>query len=70
MAAKRKHLELEMRCDGHGGDLFMILDGVKIAKRGRPGTPQAKHWVSLEPGYTVHMTETETVIEYNGVRLH
>jgi hypothetical protein len=26
---------------------------VKIAKRGHPGTPQAKTWVSLEPGWTV-----------------
>jgi hypothetical protein len=69
MAAKQQHPELEMHCDGLGGDLFMIFDGVKIAQRGRPGTPQAGQWVSLEPGYTVHMTETETVIEYNGVRL-
>jgi hypothetical protein len=44
-----KHTELEMRCDGRGGDLFMLLDGVTIAKRGRPGTPQAGQWVSLEP---------------------
>jgi hypothetical protein len=70
MAAKRKHPELKMHCDRPGGDLFMILDGVKIAKRGEPGTPQAGQWVSLEPGYTVHMTETEVVVEYNGVRLH
>jgi hypothetical protein len=69
MTAKRKHPVLEMRCDGRGGDLFMIFDGVEIAKRGRPGTPQARQWVSLEPGYTVHMTETEMVVEYNGVRL-
>jgi hypothetical protein len=60
--------ELEMRCDGRGGDLFMLLDGVTIAKRGRPGTPQAGQWISLEPGYTVHMNETETVIEHNGVQ--
>jgi hypothetical protein len=52
MAAKQKHPELEMKCDDRG-DLFMFLDGVKIAKRGRLGTPQAKQWVSLEPGYTV-----------------
>jgi hypothetical protein len=67
MAAKQKHPVLEMKCDDRG-DLLMLLDGVKIAKRGRPGTPQARQWVSLEPGYTVHMTKTETVIEYNGVR--
>jgi hypothetical protein len=39
--------------DQTGNDLFLILDGVAIAKRGHPGTPQAKTWVSLEPGYTI-----------------
>jgi hypothetical protein len=66
MAAKQKH-PLEMKCDDRG-DLLMLLDGVKIAKRGRPGTRQAGQWVSLKPGYTVHMNKTETVVEYNGVR--
>jgi hypothetical protein len=28
-----------------GDDLFVIIDGGRIAKRGRPGTPQAKTWV-------------------------
>jgi hypothetical protein len=70
MAAKRKHPELEMQCDGRGGDLFVILDGVKIAVRGAPGTPQAGLWISLEPGYTVHMTETEVVVEHDKPRLH
>jgi hypothetical protein len=56
-----------MRCDGSSDDLFLILDGKKIAKR---GTPQAKQWIALEPGYTVQMTETDIVVEYNGVRLH
>jgi hypothetical protein len=30
-----------------------LFDGVRIAKRGEPGTPQAGTWVSLEPGYEV-----------------
>ena len=34
-------------------DLFVIVDGIKIARRGYPDTPQAGTWVSLEPGYTV-----------------
>ena len=42
---------IEIRSDGTG--LFVIFDGVKIAKRGPPGTPQAGTWVSLEPGWTV-----------------
>jgi hypothetical protein len=59
--------------DGDGNDLFVIADGVKIAKRGRPGTPQVGTWVSIEPGWTVrdylddegHGIE----IEYGGVRV-
>jgi hypothetical protein len=36
-----------------GIDIFIIVDGVKVAKRGRPGTQQAKTWISLEPGWSV-----------------
>ena len=33
------------------GDIFVVADGVKIAKLGNPGTTET--WVSLEPGWTV-----------------
>jgi hypothetical protein len=36
-----------------GRDIFVIFNGLKIAKRGRPGTPDARRWVSIEPGYDV-----------------
>lgn len=66
---------------GDGEDIFIILDGVKIAKRGHPGTPYAGTWVSLEPGYTVRDCQgtvfsedgeegSEIEVEYNGVRVH
>jgi hypothetical protein len=42
---------VEMISDGE--DLFVAVNGVKVAKRGRPGTPQANTWVSLGPGWTV-----------------
>jgi hypothetical protein len=29
----------ECRIESTGEDIFVIADGVKIAKRGRPGTP-------------------------------
>jgi len=38
-------------CDGD--DLFIEVDGVRIARRGHPGTLQAGTWVSLEPGWQV-----------------
>ena len=34
---------------GDGADVFIVVDGVKIARRGYPNTPQAQTWVSLEP---------------------
>jgi hypothetical protein len=46
-----------------GENLFIILDGVKIAKRGEPGTRHAKTWVPIEPGWTVRDNDTLTAIE-------
>jgi hypothetical protein len=68
MAAKTTELLVLLKADGP--DLVLIYDGVKIAKRGQPGSPQAGQWVSLEPGYTVYSSGPEMVVEYNGVRLH
>jgi hypothetical protein len=34
-------------------DLFLKLDGVTIAKRGRPGSRHAGKWVSLKTGYQI-----------------
>jgi hypothetical protein len=36
-----------------GNNMFVVANGVKIAKRGHKGTPQAKTWVPLEPGWVV-----------------
>jgi hypothetical protein len=49
--------------DGH--DLFVMLNGIKIAKRGHPGTPYARRWISLEPGYAVYQSAdySQIVIE-------
>ena len=55
-----------------GEDIFVIWDGIKIAKRGKPGTPQAKTWISLEPGYEVQSPSDHSRIEviHNGVKVH
>jgi hypothetical protein len=54
-----------------GRDLFLIFECVKIAKRGRPGTPQADTWIVLEPGFAVYDGgDAELVIERDGVRVH
>ena len=43
-------------------DIYLIFDGRRIAKRGKPGTLHAMTWISLEPGVVVRdvpMPESE-----------
>jgi hypothetical protein len=55
-----------------GNDIFVVADGIKIAKLGHPGTPQAETWVSLEPGWTVRdCDDGESIeLEYKRHRMH
>jgi hypothetical protein len=53
-----------------GSDLFVTMDGKRVAKRGRPGTPQAGTWISLEPGIVVGGTVEQIAVEISGVRVH
>jgi hypothetical protein len=52
-------------------DLFVVVNGVKVAKRGRPGTAQANTWVSLGPGWTVldRNYPEEIEVMFEGVRV-
>lgn len=61
--------KVEVVCDGTG--VFIIVDGVMIAKRGEPGTRHAKTWVSLEPGWAVRSPDDHSTIEieHEGVRI-
>jgi hypothetical protein len=49
MDAENEDIELKME----GVDMFVLVNGVKVARRGHKGTPQAKTWISLEPGWRV-----------------
>src|SRR5215472_8757220 len=58
-------------------DTYLIFDGRRVAKRGKPGTLHAMTWISLEPGVVVRdvpMPESESgwgmVVEINNVRVH
>jgi hypothetical protein len=44
--------------------MFVVRNGKKIAKRGHPGTLQAKKtWISLEPGWQVFAADDGHAIE-------
>jgi hypothetical protein len=49
-------------------NIFVLLDDMKIAKRGKDGTPQADSWVVLEPGFSVVDSAdlTKLVIKFGG----
>ena len=57
---------------GSAADMFVVVDGVKIARRGYPGTSQAGTWVSLEPGWEVvdDGRRNTIAIKHNGVSVH
>jgi hypothetical protein len=46
--------------------LFVVLGDLKIAERGRPGTPQAENWVSVQRGWEVKdgLRKSELWIKY------
>jgi hypothetical protein len=47
-------------------DLFVEFAGIRIAKRGRPGTAHAGTWISLEPGFVVHLNASQR--DHGGAR--
>jgi hypothetical protein len=55
-----------------GGNLFVEVDGVAIAERGHPGTPQEGTWVSIEPGWEVvdDPDLLSITIRHNGAQIH
>jgi hypothetical protein len=62
-------------CEIHkdeNGDVFVLVGGTKIAKRGLPDTPQADRWIMLEPGWFVRDVKGGKAIEvsYEHSRMH
>jgi hypothetical protein len=55
----------EVQADGT--DLYAVFHGVRIAKRGANGTPQARTWISLEPGYRVRVQRARRPYHRRGV---
>jgi hypothetical protein len=62
-------------CELHAdenSDIFVLIDGVKIAKRGQPNTAHAMMWIVLEPGWIVRDVNRGNAIEvrFEGARIH
>jgi hypothetical protein len=53
--------------DGH--NVFVLINGKRIAKRGEPGSPQAGTWISMEPGWAVRDAPREIEIMHDGIRV-
>jgi hypothetical protein len=64
--------EDEPVCELHhdGEELFVLVDGVKIAKRDAPHTSRASTWILLEPGWTVRDIHNELEVRYEGATIH
>ena len=58
----------KVRVEATGKNIFVFIDGAKVAKRGHPGTAQAGTWVSLEPGFEVFSNAhpSEITITHDG----
>jgi hypothetical protein len=52
-----------------GDDHVCPAPSQRVAKRGRPGTPEKGRWIPLEPGFEVFDNDDHTAIEvvYCGV---
>jgi hypothetical protein len=54
------------------GELFVVVDGVAIGKRGKPGSRHAGKWLAIEPGWSIVELEggNRLQVSYNGARIH
>jgi hypothetical protein len=64
-------VDVKILC-GSAADMFVVVDGVRIARRGYAGTSQAGTWVSLESGWEVvdDGRRNTIAIKHNGVSVH
>jgi hypothetical protein len=57
MTRKRKNDDLELTIKGveENGDVEIYIEhrGVRVAKRGKPGTPHFKQWIPLQLGWVI-----------------
>ena len=51
--ARKITVQATRRTEGKPQDMCLMVDGLKIARRGYPDTPEAGTWVPIEPGWEV-----------------
>ena len=69
MNADGSDVEIKLECDDT--DMYVLVNGLKIARRGYDGTQHAKAWISLEPGWRVlHINRSTISLEYIQPRVH
>jgi hypothetical protein len=51
-------------------DIFVVVDGIGVARRGYPGSQEARAWVSVEPGWQVLDSDEGIIVKHNGVAVH
>ena len=63
--------ERDIKVVGEGSDLFVEVDGIRVARRGDRGSPQEGTWISLEPGWEVFDGENfeSVTVRYTQPRL-
>ena len=52
----------EVQVGSDGKDIYVYVQGLPIAKRGHPNTPEARTWICLIPGYTVTSPDDHSAI--------
>ena len=46
---------------------FFVVDGVRVARRGKPGTRAAKTWLTLVPGW--HIRQSDDYDDYGEITI-
>jgi ABC transporter substrate binding protein len=61
---------LAIQASENRDELFVVVDGVKIAMRGKSGSAHAGMWVPIEPGWSVVQIGNEIQVTFNTVSIH
>jgi hypothetical protein len=58
--------------EGVGDDVFVSINGIRIAKRSEPDVTRPGVWIPLKPGWSVQSSpdERDLIVSVDGVRVH